>query len=370
MSEELTDLLVGGYGDLVSAHRDFDAVVTLVKAKQVKVQGVILVAHDQDGEVTVVSTGDHLGRKGLGWGAGVGVVVGLFAPELLASVAVGAVGGAIVGRFAEHKIKTGLHDKLGQALPAGTAGDHCDLRRRISPGRSSKPCRERPCGRWSRRTRSGFASSRARWLRRWASSTRIAPDCRSPIPNFGGAIGRTMDKSVPDWSINMTPKPPEGAPNVLLVLIDDAGFGNPSTFGGPVATPSMTRVANQGLTFNRFHVTALCSPTRAAMLTGRNHHRVGFGSIGELPGPFPGYTAAVPKDCAPFVRALQGNGYSTGGFGKWHMTPDHVQGAAGPFDRWPNSWGFDHFWGLLGGEAGQYDPLITQDQTTIGVPRG
>ena len=108
-----------------------------------------------------------------------------------------------------------------------------------------------------------------------------------PDPNFGGTIGRTIDKSVPDWSINMTPRPPEGAPNVLVVLIDDAGFGNPSTFGGPVATPAMTRVADQGLTYNRFHVTALCSPTRAALLTGRNHHRVGFGSIGELPGPVP-----------------------------------------------------------------------------------
>ena len=191
-----------------------------------------------------------------------------------------------------------------------------------------------------------------------------------PDPNFGGTIGRTIDASVADWTINMTPSPPEGAPNVLLVLIDDAGFGNPSTFGGPVSTPAMTRVAEQGLSYNRFHVTALCSPTRAAMLTGRNHHTVGFGSIGELPGPFPGYSASVPKDCAPFVRALQGNGYSTAGFGKWHLTPDHVQGAAGPFDRWPNAWGFDHFWGILGGEAGQYDPLITQDNTTIGVPEG
>ena len=108
----------------------------------------------------------------------------------------------------------------------------------------------------------------------------------------------------------------------------------------------MTRVGEQGLTYNRFHVTALCSPSRAAMLTGRNHHTVGFGSIGEFPGPFPGYTASVPKDCAPFVRALQGNGYSTGGFGKWHLTPDHVQGAAGPFDRWPNAWGFDHSGGF------------------------
>ena len=191
-----------------------------------------------------------------------------------------------------------------------------------------------------------------------------------PDPNFGGAIGRTLDTSVADWTIHATPSPPAGAPNVLLVLIDDAGFGNPSTFGGPVSTPAMTRVGGQGLTYNGFHVTALCSPTRAALLTGRNHHTVGFGSIGELPGPFPGYSANVPKDCAPFVRALQGNGYSTAGFGKWHLTPDRVQGAAGPFDRWPNAWGFDRFWGILGGEAGQYDPVITQDNTTLGVPEG
>ena len=343
--------------------------VDLVKAKQVKVQAVILVAHDQDGEVTVVSTGDHLGRKGLGWGAGVGVVVGLFAPELLASVAVGALGGAIVGRFAEHKIKSGLHDKLGQALPAGSAGiiavfddEHRLAIEQAMPGASMRSVVQ--ADKIGLRQLEGSLAE---------AMGKFNPDrSRLPIPdpNFGGAIGRTIDKSAPDWSINMSPRPPEGAPNVVLVLIDDAGFGNPSTFGGPVATPTMTRVAQQGLTFDRFHVTALCSPTRAAMLTGRNHHRVGFGSIGELPGPFPGYTAAVPKDCAPFVRALQGNGYSTGGFGKWHLTPDHVQGAAGPFDRWPNSWGFDHFWGLLGGEAGQYDPLITQDQTTVGVPKG
>lgn len=157
---------------------------------------------------------------------------------------------------------------------------------------------------------------------------------------------------------------------MLLVLIDDAGFGNPGTFGGPVDTPNFTRLAEDGLRYNRFHVTALCSPTRAALLTGRNHHAVGFGSIGELSSGFPGYTAFVPKDCAPFPRILQDNGYATAAIGKWHMTPDGQQGPAGPFDRWPTGWGFDYFWGFLGGESGQWDPVITENQKTIGVPEG
>ena len=126
-----------------------------------------------------------------------------------------------------------------------------------------------------------------------------------------------------------------------------------------------------GVTYNRFHVTAVCSPTRAALLTGRNQHRVGFGSIAEYPGPFPGYTASKPRvSCAAFPRILKENGYVTGGFGKWHLTPDNVQGAAGPFDHWPKSWGFDHWWGFLSGAAGQYDPIITQDNSTLGVPEG
>jgi arylsulfatase A-like enzyme len=110
--------------------------------------------------------------------------------------------------------------------------------------------------------------------------------------------------------------------------------------------------------------------TRAALLTGRNHHRVGFGSVSEFPGPFPGYSSVKPRSCAALPRILRDGGYVTGGFGKWHLTPDNVQGAAGPFDNWPVGWGFDHFWGFLSGAGGQYDPIITQDNSVLGVPQG
>ena len=193
-----------------------------------------------------------------------------------------------------------------------------------------------------------------------------------PIPDrkFGGTMGRTFDKSVGDWSMLAGPQAPDDAPNVLIVLIDDAGFGGPNTFGGSIETPNLTRVQNMGLTFNRFHVTAVCSPTRAAMLTGRNHHRVGMGTIAEMPAPYPGYTGMRPRTCTPLPRILRENGYVTGGFGKWHLTPGHEMGAAGSFDHWPQSWGFDKWWGFLTGAAGQYDPIITQDNSTLGVPEG
>ncbi|MGA7418509.1 MAG: arylsulfatase [Acidimicrobiales bacterium] len=187
-------------------------------------------------------------------------------------------------------------------------------------------------------------------------------------PAFSGTARKTLDGSQPDWNLIGHPVPPAGAPNVLLVLIDDAGFGNPSTFGGPIQTPNLTRVAGGGLRYNRFHVTALCSPTRASLLTGRNNHSVGFGSIGEFAGGFPGYSAILPRDCAPFPRILRDNGYSTAIFGKWHLTPDGQQGAAGPFDRWPNGWGFDYFYGILGGGSSQWDPCLAENQKIIGTP--
>jgi hypothetical protein len=127
-------------------------------------------------------------------------------------------------------------------------------------------------------------------------------------------------------------------------------------------------MAEAGLRYNRFHVTALCSPTRAALLTGRNNHFVGFGSIGEFSVGFPGYSATLPRDCAPLPRILRDNGYSTSAYGKWHLTPDGQQGPAGPFDRWPNGWGFDYFYGFLAGGSGQWDPCLTENQKVIGTP--
>jgi arylsulfatase A-like enzyme len=187
---------------------------------------------------------------------------------------------------------------------------------------------------------------------------------------FQGVANRTLEGSQPDWNLIGHPTPPPGAPNVLLVLIDDAGFGNPSTFGGPIQTPNYTRMAEQGLKYNRFHVTALCSPTRAALLTGRNNHAVGFGSVGEFAGGFPGYSASLPRDCAPLPRILRDNGYSTSAYGKWHLTPDGQQGPAGPLDRWPNGWGFDYFYGFLAGDSGQWDPCLIENQKVIGPPEG
>ena len=188
-----------------------------------------------------------------------------------------------------------------------------------------------------------------------------------PAQPFQGIAKQTLEGSKAAFTEPV--KAPPDAPNILLVLIDDAGFGNPSTFGGPVATPTLGKLAAAGLRYNRFHVTALCSPTRAALLSGRNHHAVGFGSISELVGGWPGYSTNWPTSAASIARILQLNGYNTAAIGKWHLTPDAQQGAAGPFDRWPNALGFDYFWGFLGGETSQFDPVLVENNTIIGVPK-
>jgi len=188
-----------------------------------------------------------------------------------------------------------------------------------------------------------------------------------PAEPFQGIAKRTLEGS--EGAFTKPVKAPPDAPNILLVLIDDAGFGNPSTFGGPIATPTLDKLAAEGLRYSRFHVTALCSPTRAALLSGRNHHAVGFGSISELIGGWPGYSTNWPTSAASIAQILQANGYNTAAIGKWHLTPDSQQGPAGPFDRWPNALGFDYFWGFLGGENSQFDPLLAENNKIIGVPK-
>jgi arylsulfatase A-like enzyme/uncharacterized membrane protein len=360
-------LIMSPYASAAPAQQDFDALAALVTDKTVRSEGLILIEHAADGQVKVTHTADHMGRKGLGWGGGVGVLVGLFNPAMLASVVVGGAAGGLLGKFTKKKVDAGLGDKIGQNLPEGAAvviamvdaDDQLAAERALqdTPGRATVTM-----------DGSGLQELKAALAE---ASVKFTPDrTRLPIPDkaFGGTIGRTLKDSVADWSMIPGVSAPEDAPNVLLVLIDDAGFGAVDAFGGPIASPTFRRVQEMGVTYNHFHVTAVCSPTRAALLTGRNQHRVGFGSIAEYPGPFPGYTASKPKSCAGFPRTLKENGYVTAGFGKWHLTPDNVQGAAGPFDHWPKSWGFDHWWGFLSGAAGQYDPIITMDDSTLGVP--
>ncbi|MFM1724486.1 MULTISPECIES: arylsulfatase [Rhodococcus] len=163
-------------------------------------------------------------------------------------------------------------------------------------------------------------------------------------------------------------RPPAGAPNVLLVMLDDVGFGAPSAFGGPCRTPTAERLAADGVKYTRFHTTALCSPTRAATLTGRNHHSVGFGVIAEQATAAPGYNGTRPDSAATVARILQGNGYATGAFGKMHQTPTWEISEAGPFDRWPTREGFDRFYGFLGAESDQFAPVLYRDFTVVDPP--
>ena len=164
-------------------------------------------------------------------------------------------------------------------------------------------------------------------------------------------------------------KAPEGAPNVVIILIDDLGFGGTSTFGGPIATPTLDRLAEGGLRYSNFHTTALCSPTRAALKSGRNHHTVNMGFITEMATGMPGNTGQIPDATAPLAAILRLNGYSTAAFGKWHETAAWETSVSGPFDRWPTRQGFDRFYGFLGGETNQWAPYLHDGVTQVDVPR-
>jgi arylsulfatase len=198
----------------------------------------------------------------------------------------------------------------------------------------------------------------------------LAPSLPPPEVPFDGVIGRTYK----DSKMSKIPvvKAPAGAPNVLLILIDDCGFGQWSTFGGQIPTPNLDKLAKNGLRYTRYHTTALCSPTRAAILTGRNHHSAATGCITELGSSFPGYTGQVPRSCAMVSEIVRQNGYSTAFFGKNHNIADWETSISGPFDRWPNLQGFDHFYGFVGGEANQWQPALYEGATPVEmeVPKG
>src|SRR6267378_2072276 len=186
-----------------------------------------------------------------------------------------------------------------------------------------------------------------------------------PTPERTGLI--TYDAKDPDTKFPPIEqlRPPKGAPNVLLILIDDAGFGSASAFGGPCQTPNAEKLAAAGLKYNRFHTTALCSPTRAALLTGRNHHSAGMGGITEIATSAPGYNSMRPNTCAPLAEILKLNGYSTAQFGKCHEVPVFESTPIGPYDHWPTGSGFEHFYGFIGGESNQYYPELYDGTTPI-----
>lgn len=191
----------------------------------------------------------------------------------------------------------------------------------------------------------------------------VLPHPRSP---FRGEIADTYLEATADWPDAV--RPPAKAPNVVVILFDDLGFGQLSAFGGPIDAPHIGQLAAGGLRYTNFHTTALCSPSRAALLTGRNHHSVGFATIAEMSTGFPGYDSFLPKTAASIAEVLRLNGYSTYCTGKWHLTPTAEATAAGPFDRWPLGMGFERFYGFLPGETDQWHPILTSDNHRIPTP--
>jgi arylsulfatase A-like enzyme len=196
-----------------------------------------------------------------------------------------------------------------------------------------------------------------------ATTTIDGKQLPAPQPKFGGVIKEGALQSTPWWAPRIVP--PAGAPNVLLIITDDAGFGVPSTFGGVIPTPAMDRIANEGLRYNRMFSTALCSPTRAALITGRNHHSAGFGVISEQSTGFPGYNSIIGEDEATIGRMLLDNGYNTAWFGKDHNVPAFQASQVGPFDQWPSGMGFQYFYGFIGGDANQWQPNLFRNTTQI-----
>jgi len=193
-----------------------------------------------------------------------------------------------------------------------------------------------------------------------ASGQGVLPRPEAP---FKGVIKRTAKESTPDFPLPVTA--PKGAPNILLIMTDDVGYGASSTFGGPIPTPTMDRLAKEGLRFTEFHTTALCSPTRAALITGRNHHSDATGVITEMATGYPGYNSLMPKSSGSIGEVLRQNGYNTAWFGKNHNVPDWQSSQAGPFDLWPTALGFEYFYGFIGGDTDQWHTALFEGTKPI-----
>ena len=197
-----------------------------------------------------------------------------------------------------------------------------------------------------------------------SATTTINGEQIPPAPQkFEGKIERNAAQSKPFWPARVVP--PKGAPNILLIMTDDTGFGAPSTFGGVIPTPNLDRIARDGLRYTNFHSTALCSPTRAALITGRNHHSAGFGVVSEQATGYPGYDSFITRDKATIGRILKDNGYRTSWFGKDHNTPEFQASQDGPFDQWPIGMGFEYFYGFIGGDTSQWQPNLFRNMTPI-----
>jgi arylsulfatase len=217
--------------------------------------------------------------------------------------------------------------------------------------------------RWPRRVAPAIVGLLAWLLAMPAQAQDVLP---RPEPPFGGKIGRTTKESTKDFP--KEGQAPKGAPNVLLIMTDDVGFGASSTFGGPIPTPTMDRLAKSGLRYTQFHTTALCSPTRAALLAGRNHHSCATGIIMELGTGFPGYNSLMPKSCGTFAEILKQSGYNTSWYGKNHNVPDWQNSQGGPYDLWPTGLGFEYFYGFIGGDTNQWTQAIFEGTKPIEPP--
>ena len=198
----------------------------------------------------------------------------------------------------------------------------------------------------------------------------VSAQSNLPFPKTPSAskAGITLQESEHQWRQEPN-RLPKDAPNIVIFLTDDTGFGNPSTFGGPIHTPTLTRLADEGIRYNAFHTTAICSPTRAALLTGRNHHRVGYGQIAEFATDWDGYIGSIPRETATLPQILGEYGYTSGAFGKWHNTPTTDINPSGPFDQWPTGLGYDYFYGFLAGESSQYEPELFENTLAVETPR-